>query len=883
MFIAHIVECGIFLDKRVIEWNLPLMEISKASRHEKSVRHGHPSTLHLWWARRPLASSRATILAALLDLPKSKADQDDILRLISDISPWNIVKAPNNPQIERGRKIIRSHWPSHPPKILDPFCGGGSIPMEAMRLGCETYASDLNPVAVLISKATLEWPHTCGSNKLADFVAYWAERIRVQVNEELKQFYPADSNGNVPIGYLWARTVPCANPRCGNSIPLIKHFWLARTKTRQIAYKPIVNHDPKNSLSFIIQKNEEIDFNPSEGTISRATVRCLFCHQVMSSQRVREYAKQEKIGQIMTIVILRNPIKAKKVYRPASKQDLKTYLEACSFLSEKMETDNQFMELIPDERLPPKGTLGFSVQNYGLLKWKDLFNNRQLLSLVFFLKEIRTSFPFIRQWLKSNHPKSISDGKEIDKLIITYLAIILGRLTDKCSNLVIYNAYGEKIEHVFGRTALPMAWDYVELNVFSGANGDWSKQTEWVIRYLQNNSWEASSNVTVEQASATKLEYPNDFFDAVITDPPYYDNVPYSDLSDFFYVWFKRAVGDLYPQLFSTPLTPKALEIVANKGRQENPKEFFESQISQAFQEIYRVLSPNGIALFVYAHKSTKGWETMLGALIQAGFTITSSWPIHTEMRTRLRARTSAALASSIYLVCRKGKQHPDGYFREILTKAEINIKTQLERYWSDGIRGGDFFISAIGPGMEIFSQYKAIQKYSGERVSISDQLIEIRKISTNFLFQILTNLSHDVKIDETGQFYLAFRWTYGESIVDYGEVQVLAQAYGFDLKRFSRSDGFIEISGSKVTVKSALQRSEFNLDHPSLVDIMHRTILAWKANDKELLMSLNKTILKPINNIFGPFCQAVAECLPPHNQEKQLIEGLLVSNFLSR
>ena len=250
-------------------------------------------------------------------------------------------------------------------------------------------------------------------------------------------------------------------------------------------------------------------------------------------------------------------------------------------------------------------------------------------------------------------------------------------------------------------------------------------------------------------------------------------------------------------------------------------------------------------------------------------------------MKTRLRARTSAALASSIYLVCRKGAQQSEGYLREIVSEVEKNIFTCLKRFWSDGIRGGDFFISAIGPGMEIFSQYRTIMKYSGEKVSIADQLVQIRKISTNFLLQLLTDLPQNVSIDETGQFYLAYRWTYGESTVDYGEVQKLSQAYGIDLKRYSKPSGFVQITGSKVSIKSALQRTNINPENQQLVDLMHQAVLAWKANDKELLSHLFDSSIKSVRNIFGPFCQAVAECLPPHNPEKQLLEGLLVSQYL--
>jgi adenine-specific DNA methylase len=869
------------LAKRVIEQNFPLEEISKASRHEKSVRHGHPSTLHLWWARRPLASSRATLLASLVDNPKSKLEREKIQVLLSDISHWHNVKTPENPVIEKGKRLIKTQWRKAPPKVLDPFSGGGSIPLEASRLGCETYASDLNPIAVLISKATLEWPQLNKIPDLATMVSKWAKIVRNKVYSDLGKFYPHDPGGNIPVGYLWARTIRCTNPSCTTEIPLIKHFWLARTKKRRIAYKPTKSQIFKGKVKFEIQIDNEIDFDPSEGTISRATVRCISCEEVISPKMLKEFAKLGKIKEQMTIVILRSPKKPKKIYRIATEDDLVIYEKAEKYLHDKLNTDKEFSELIPNEHLPPVGTLGMGVQNYGLILWKDLFNKRQLLSLMYFLKAIREISQEVAKSVKEislDH----STQKEQVNIILAYLAIILGRLVDKCSNLVIYNSYGEKIEHVFGRTALPMAWDYVELNVFSGANGDWGKQTEWVTRFLQNNTWKQSANVKINQASATQLPHPDNYFDAVVTDPPYYDNVPYADLSDFFYVWFKRTVGESFPNLFLTPLTPKKLEIVANKGRQKNPKQYFETLLKQAFHEIYRVLKPDGIAIFVYAHKSITGWESMLDSLIQAGFTITSSWPINTEMKTRLRARTSAALASSIYLVCRKNQQQPHGYIRDIAVDLEANMQKNLSRYWDDGIRGSDFFISSIGPGMEVFSRYETIFRFSGEIFSVTDQLLEIRKLSTQFLFNMILDSKGEIEIDNTAQFYLAYRWAYGETRRDYGEVQKIAQAYGIDLKQYSGDNGFIEQVGSTITLKSAIQRTKFKTGSSHFIDILHRIIIAWKENNrKELDFQFSENI-KSVKSIFEPFCQAIAESLPDSSQEKKLLEGLLVSRYFS-
>ena len=867
------------MKKRVIEWDLPLGDISKASIHEKSVRHGHPSTLHLWWARRPLAASRATVFASLIDLPSSSKEKKVLIELIKDIAPWNTVKTNSSPLIHKSQQFIKKQWHNEPPKVIDPFSGGGSIPLEALRLGCETYASDLNPLAVLIGKATLEWPQKVASTQLSTSVEKWSKKIQKEVKKEISQFYPNDpgEQGGIPIGYLWARSISCPNPACLAEIPLIKHFWLAKTKKRSIAYKPIIDNISK-TISFQIQRNNDIDFDPSQGTISTANAKCLICNQVVKAIKIRKLAQQGEMRHKMTIVILRYPNKKNKHYRIANDNDFRAYNQATKFLAQKLLKYEGIEPFLPDEDLPPMGTLGFGVRQYGMIKWRDLFNPRQQLALVTFLERIKANYNAIayeHQELidTTPHPTRLSN------IILAYLAIILGRLADKNANLVVYNAYGEKIEHVFGRTALPMTWDYVELNVFSGANGDWLRQTEWVIRFLDRNCWESLTEASVQQACATSLPFPNEFFDAILTDPPYYDNVPYSDLSDFFYVWFKKAIGDLFPELFATPLTPKEKEIVANKGRQLNPKEFFETNLSKSFQEMFRVLKPEGIAIIVYAHKSSAGWETMLEALTKAGFVVTASWPIHTEMKTRLRAKTTAALASSIYLVCRKHPQHEIGYFNEIQQEMENQIHKQLYRFWNEGIRGGDFFISSIGPAMETLSKYRQIMRYSGDIVSFQEQLNLIRSISTNFLVKSLLHNHGTISIDKASQFYLAFRWTFQDNSVDFGEAQKLSQAIGLELDQTLRI-GLIEKKGSRIKVLDALNRRKIDAKNHYIVNVMHKSLIAWKEGDENHLKEIFQSSDKLAKDGFQKYCQAVAECLPRTNVEKQLLEGFLISKY---
>ncbi len=857
--------------------NLPIIEISRASTHEKSVRHGHPSTLHLWWARRPLAASRTTIFASLIDLPSSSSEKEKIYQLIKDISPWNAVKNKNNSSIIQSRDMIKKQWKNTPPKVLDPFSGGGSIPLEALRLGCETYASDLNPLAVLIGKATLEWPQAIANHDLAELIEHWAINIQKEAYSEIGRFYPNDQDGGIPIGYLWARVIPCPNPACNAEIPLIKHFWLAKTKKRLIAYKPIIDRKSE-TYSFSIQINDEIDFDPSNGTISRAKAKCLICEQVVNANTIRSLAQTGKMSQKMTIVIIRYSDKAKKRYRVATAKDVEIYIRSINYLSKIIKSFDDFDSLLPEEDLPPIGSLGISVQHYGMIKWKDLFNDRQKLSLITFVGKIKDSFPSIQKDL-DRFPKLKNSKKNVAEIILSYLAIILGRLADKNASLVVYNAYGEKIEHVFGRTALPMAWDYVELNVFSGANGDWLRQTEWVKRFVKNHSWKAPSLAIVNQASATEISFPNEFFDAIFTDPPYYDNVPYSDLSDFFYVWFKKILGDIFVNLFTTPLTPKRNEIVANKGRHKNPMMFFEQNISLAFKEMNRVLKNDGIAIIVYAHKSTRGWATMLHALIQAGFVITASWPIHTEMKTRLRAKNSAALASSIYLVCRKHPQEDVGYFNEIQDEIKTNISERLNNFWCEGIRGGDFFISAIGPAMEIISKYKQVMRYSGEKVSFQDQLDFIRTTTTNFIVNILIQEQTTFRADNISLFYLIFRWTFQDDIVEFGEVQKLSQAYGIEINTLKKV-GLILQKGSKITVLNAIERHKNDSTDISFVNIMHRLVVAWREGNTDELNTIMSITEKLSKQNFWYFCQAVAECYRNANPEKQLLEGLLTSKY---
>ena len=718
--------------KSFIERYFPVKEVSEESAREKNIRHGHISTLHIWWARKPLASSRASVYAALTPEPKDEEERLKRSQFIHNLSKWE--NSLNKNLIERAREEILKANVGKPPKVLDPFAGGGAIPLEALRLGCETYASDLNPVAVLIEKCTLEYPQKYGrpgnslysvelgkkklkgpgkvsvkhrqndeqpnlesyeqmtflpnpqreiSNPLLYDVNRWGEWVLEEARKEIGKFYPPEADGSIPVGYYWMRTLKCGNPSCGAEIPLTVNWWLAKKANKKVALKII---SKENKIEFEIREGEQIDFDPETGTISRAKAVCPCCSSGISNKELIKQFQHGKAGQRMIVVVLHNPQRRGKTYRLATEKDLDIFKEAEKYLEEKRQKlfDKWGFDPVPDEPLPPKGTLGFRVQRYGILKWGDLFNPRQKLALITFVEKVRQA-----------HEKMLTEGydEEYAKAVASYLAIAIDRQVDYNSTLCVWAVAGEFIAHTFGRQALPMIWDYFELSPWSEATGDWNSAMDWILKVVEHFS-HILQNAVVMQASATSLPHSDNYFDAVITDPPYYDNVPYSYLSDFFYVWLKRTVGDLYPELFATPLTPKSEEIVAyshKEGGFEGGKKFFEDMIAKAFREICRVLKREGIAVIVFAHKSTDAWETIINALLNSGLYLTASWPINTEMRARLRAKESAAMASSIYMVCRKRTESKTAYFNEIKPQIEARIKEKLDQFWNEGIGGSDF------------------------------------------------------------------------------------------------------------------------------------------------------------------------------------------------
>jgi adenine-specific DNA methylase len=795
---------------------------------------------------------------------------------------------------------------------------------------------------VFIEKATLEWPQKFGIevelpremveadgdqarqlaleedigtvkvNLLAYLVEKWANVILEEARAEIGRFYPTESakdlvgrreiteeKGWIPVGYLWARTIPCQNPICGAEIPLIKQFWLAKKKNKKIAYRPVV-HLTDERIDFELLEDvaalNAADFDPDDGTVHRADARCLVCEQVTKAKDVRQLARHGKVSQHMVAVIFHHTDQFGKRYRLATAEDERVYFEAKASLEQKLASWPYLENPLPGEAIDSRDHAVNRLPMYGMPTWQDMFNDRQKLALVTFLEKIKSSIDSVRADCATvlstvSSPEyadkeSVSSGSficfsadELTQAVVGYLAIVLNRQADYCNGLTTWHNTGEKLNHLFGRQAIPMSWDYVELSPLNGSSGDWTSHLDWVLRYIQANPAFSIAEGQAQQSSATSLPFPDDHLDAVLTDPPYYDNVPYAALSDFFYVWLKRAVGDLFPELFTTPVVPKTGEAIMEPTRHESgqmAKAFFERLLGQSFGELERVLSPGGIAVIVYAHKTTEGWETMLNGLVQAGLVVTGSWPVHTEMKTRLRAKASAALASSIYMVCRKTEREPVGFWNELQPKIQARVEHKLAQFWAQGIAGGDFFISAIGPGMEEFSRYERVETYAGEAVGTGQLLAFIRKVATEFLVDRLLKGESAGAVDNAAQFYLAYRWTYLDNRVPYDDARKIASAQGVDLEQLWGKGGFVNKRGANIRVLGPQRRGAVE-EVENMVDAMHRACQLWEAGRKADLTRLLAHTGYAQSGAFWQLCQAVAETLLNGNKEKQLLEGLLM------
>ena len=798
--------------KRLAEVDFPIAAVSKHSAREKSIRHGHPSTLHLWWARRPLAACRAMLLGlllpdpcdpncpaefkakarkALLDAPgrgternKQQVRSDEGLRkallaFIGDVADWDV--ANHTGWIGAARELVKAAHPGDTPLVVDPFSGGGSIPLEALRLGCESFASDLNPVACLILKVMLEDIPRHGP-ELAEELRRVGGEIKKQAEKELAEFYPKDPDGATPIAYLWARTVRCESPNCGAEIPLARSLWLCTKagRRRALRYEVVRPKGKTPHVEFeIFEPRNEKDVQ--SGTVARAKATCVCCGTVLPPERVRAQLSEQHggadvvfdakgnrtAGTRLLAVVTIHPGTQGRSYRLPTQRDYEAvwngHKRLRKILNDWERHGRNGLCPVPDEPLPPNNTNCFRIPNYGVRVWSHVFNQRQNASLAI-MADLARSF----------------DAKvngSLRGVLADAMAIVVSRCADASSSLSAWRSGVECNRATFARQALSMVWDFCEAVSTNPAAGGYDGALNWVATVVEVLSACRLPNGQVHNADATEHPLPNESSSVFFTDPPYYDAVGYAELSDFFFVWLKRATASrtLLRDAFDpkNPLVPKTRECVQDErylSESGHPKDraFFETTMAKAFSEGRRIIRSDGMGCVVFAHKTTEGWEALLSGMIQGGWTITGSWPIATERPGRLRSQDSAALATSVHLVCRpRPEDAPVGDWGEVLRELPKRVGDWMERLQNEGVRGADLVFACIGPALEIFSRYRKVETADGKDVNLADYLSKVWEVvGRSALEQILGTAEARARngaagaLEEDSRLTALFLWT---------------------------------------------------------------------------------------------------------------------------
>ncbi|TAE60285.1 MAG: DUF1156 domain-containing protein [Nostocales cyanobacterium] len=867
--------------KKLIEVALPLEAINQESAREKSIRHGHPSTLHLWWARRPLAACRAVIFASLVDDPSShpdkfpteaaqEAERQRLFEIIGQIIiitekkgkteqkvtglvSWDEIN--KSEIIEKAQKeiarclawnrneepptkpqAVREYLQQYAPPIYDPFCGGGSIPLEGQRLGLTAYGSDLNPVAVLITKALIEIPPKFkdqppinpdikqqlktakwyGAQGLAADVKYYGQWMREQAFKKIGHLYP---DVNLPpekggekatvIAWLWARNVKCPNPGCGAKMPLVRSFQLSTKKGKEAWVESVIDRSQIPPLINFTVKTGKGEI--PEGTVNRKGAVCVCCQTPVGFDYIRSEGKAGRMNADLMAIVAEG--KKERVYISPNDEHIKVAF-------------SEQPEWKPEAPLPDN-TRDIRPQIYGMPTYGDLFTNRQLVALTNFSDLVieareKVKLDAINAGIVDDNLPLSEGGKGATAYadaVATYLGFGVDRSADAWSSLTSWRQTVEATRNTFARQALPMVWDFTEVNIFSNSCGNWlDTAIELVSKSLLTINCYTSGKVI--QLDATVINQQVNY-SIISTDPPYYDNISYADLADFFYVWLRRSIGKLYPDICNTLLTPKERELVATPyrfgGDKNKAKEFFETGLGEAFQRMQETAHPDYPITAYYAFKQSEsetdeknqssdkltastGWETMLEGLIKAGFAITGTWPVSTERSGRSVAIGTNALASSIVLVCRQRPANaPTATRRQLLNELKRQLPQALKTLQQGNIAPVDLAQASIGPGMAVFSQYQQVTETDGTPLRVRTAL------------QLINQMLDEYFTEQEGEFDADTRWAltwfeqnqYKEG--EYGEAETLSKARNTSIQGLV-TGGILAAKSGKVRL---LQREE--------------------------------------------------------------------------
>lgn len=831
--------------KKLIEVALPLEKINAESAREKSIRHGHPSTLHLWWARRPLAAARAVIWSSLVDDPSShpekfpteedqSKERQRLFKILEDLVVWE--NSNNEDVLNAAKEEILKSTDNNPPALLDPFAGGGAIPLEAQRLGLEAHAHDLNPVAVTINKAMIEIPPRFAGKApvnpdaqvsamrsgwsraqgLAEDVRYYGEWMKQEAYKRIGHLYPKvkvphEQGGGeaTVIAWIWARTVKCPNPACGCEMPLVHSFELSKKKGNTAWIEPLYDEDKKLSFKVHHEGKPKI-----EGTVSRKGAVCPNCGAPVGYPYIRTESVEGRMSSALMAIV-------------GEGKNRRIYLDAD--IEHRSAADVEKPENYPEGQLAYyPGHLNTNV--YGLDEFHKLFANRQLTALATFSElvseaQAKAEADAVAAGMKNDHLplRNGGDGaRAYGEAVGVYLAFAVDRLADIGSSIASWiNSIGA-IRNTFGRQAIPMTWDYAEGNPFSNSSGCFGNMLEWVYKCIGNFP-SAQSEAEVSQADAQSDCGLQNIM--ISTDPPYYDNIGYADLSDFFYVWMRQSLKDTYPELFSTMLVPKVEELIAtpyrHDGSVENAKSFFEDGMLSACKQMYRYAREDVPVTIYYAYKqsdtddrgtASSGWETMLGAIVNAGFAITGTWPMRTERGVRTIAQGTNALASSIVLVCRKRPEDaPQTTRRNLIAALRRELRPALQKLQSSNIAPVDLAQSAIGPGMGVFSRYRRVLEADGSVMTVRSALQVINEEVDLYFNEKVGSL------DAASRFCVDLYTQCAYNNIKYGEAEILANAKSTSIPMMAAHG----VLYAKAGVVHLMERSEL----PTAVDSNESTV----------------------------------------------------------
>lgn len=952
---------------RLIEVALPVREISAESVREKNISRAHISRLHIWWARRPLATSRAVVFASLVpdpDDPRCPADfraavkrylEEQVPESLKhyrrgrehrhDEDPWRpydgVEDTPRNrllmfiarwspeslafeagehqraavpkeliddrslvkwetsdPDSVQGREVLRiarelvrvAHGGAVP-TVLDPFAGGGAIPLEAGRLGCRAIANDYNPVAHLILRATCEWPQKYGKsgtrtvtvgefgkeveqevqipNVLVHDFAKWANWILKRVRKQIGHLYPAGKDGRPTLACLWARTTPCSNPSCQGQIPLLRSLVVCNRGTEKVALTLDIDREAKK-VFFGIAKGREI--KRTEGTKrARGPATCPFCQQPTSAAEIRTAGQAGRMGEQMVCVVVAG--KDSKDYRPVEEGDLRVVTDARA-IDVEVPAEYIVPEINGPDASPDAGAhRSINLELYGVTRWGQLFNHRQLVAMQAFVASLHEGLEAMeREIANENYRHALG----------LYLGLWIDRVASFSTNICRWVPGSQIIQTPFGGQAIPIIWDYPEVNPLADSSGTASTQLEYMLKVVEHERADNESTTaepTILLGNATSLPLETASVHCVVTDPPYGNSIAYADLSDFFYVWLKRSLAKDFPSAFGTPQTPKDAEATSHKhrhnGSQQRANSFYQDLLRESFEEGKRVVREPSLVTVMFAHQSTDAWTALIAALFEAGLSPHATWPIATEMPKTALALGTASLETSVTVACRPRVAGSAVSFRRVRAEIQDAVGQAVRRFWSYGFRGADLIVACYGPAVGVFGRYERVERADGTPVGILDLLDLARQAARDAI-------AGEFRGDSLSTLYYIWASLYGATEQAWDDARLVVQIGGDEDNPMdvARGHGIFVLDEAKCRLALLNDRRHHKGlgtdQNPPHINALHHSMLLWKEQQRKDLVKYlaQRNLLED-----GPFwklAQALFEVLPRDLEDWKLVNALL-------